>query len=88
MNQLTMCHSSLVVSKKNQLQGIRQKEKLVETFPGSSQGRQETGYPELEMGQEPIDIGRVLDLRVTEAMGMLQVFVVNDALFSSRITVS
>lgn len=39
------------------------------------------------MGQEPIETGQVLDLRVTEAMGMLQVFVADDA-FSSRITVS
>ena len=40
------------------------------------------------MGREPIDTGQVLDLRVTEAMGMRQVFVANDALFSSRIPVS
>ena len=48
MNQMIMRHSSLVVSNKNQLQQVRQKEMFVETLSGSSQSRQEAGHPVLK----------------------------------------
>ena len=40
------------------------------------------------MGQEPKETGQLLYLRVTEAIGVLQVFIAADACFCSRVTVS